>query len=97
MGKGTRAGRKSLRRRAPSRDPRPRILVVCEGEKTEPAYLKGFFRALQVRRHLFEIQIIGADTIQWRQFSTQHMINAAEQPALFETPYLSRVLDDADE
>lgn len=32
-------------RRPPFRDPKPTILVVCEGEKTEPQYLEGFKRA----------------------------------------------------
>lgn len=31
-----------LSRRQNVRDERPRILIVCEGKKTEPAYLKGF-------------------------------------------------------
>lgn len=29
-------------RRSPFLDPKPRILVVCEGKETEPQYLKGF-------------------------------------------------------
>ena len=29
-------------RRAPWREPKPRILCVCEGEATEPQYLNGF-------------------------------------------------------
>lgn len=40
-----------LRRRPPTRDPRPRILVLCEGAKCEPGYLKAFcrhFRATSV-------------------------------------------------
>jgi hypothetical protein len=32
-------------RRPPFRDPRPVILVVCEGKKTEPQYLTGFWKA----------------------------------------------------
>lgn len=31
-----------LRRRLPTRSPRTRILVVCEGEITEPAYFRAF-------------------------------------------------------
>lgn len=34
--------RKPARRKMPFRDPKPIILIVCEGEKTEPQYLKGF-------------------------------------------------------
>ena len=34
-----------LRRRGPTRDPRPLILVVCEGRKTEPQYIQAFCRA----------------------------------------------------
>ena len=32
-------------RRRPFLDPKPTILIVCEGEKTEPQYLEGFSRA----------------------------------------------------
>ena len=32
-------------RRTPSREPKPVILIVCEGQKTEPQYLEGFKRA----------------------------------------------------
>lgn len=35
---------RSLRRRKPVLDPRPRILVVCEGELTEPSYIDAFKR-----------------------------------------------------
>jgi hypothetical protein len=31
-----------IRRRGPSRQPKVRILVICEGKKTEPGYLKQF-------------------------------------------------------
>lgn len=31
-------------RRPPFRDPKPLILVLCEGENTEPEYLNGFKR-----------------------------------------------------
>lgn len=37
-----RDGGRPLRRRAAFRDPLPRILVVCEGEVTEPEYVDGF-------------------------------------------------------
>lgn len=33
---------RSIKRRGPSRQPKVRILVVCEGKKTEPGYLKQF-------------------------------------------------------
>ncbi len=29
-------------RRAPFREPKPVILIVCEGERTEPEYFEGF-------------------------------------------------------
>jgi hypothetical protein len=35
----------STRRRAPFRQPRTRLLVVCGGERTEPDYLNGLVRA----------------------------------------------------
>lgn len=34
-------------RRPPFRDPKPIILIVCEGEITEPEYFEGFWRACQ--------------------------------------------------
>jgi RloB-like protein len=42
-------------RRTPFRKPRPLILIVCEGEITEPEYLKGFANAF--RNPLVEIRI----------------------------------------
>jgi len=42
-------------RRKPFRDPKPRILVVTEGEITEPEYLKGFCRACQNQRVRIEV------------------------------------------
>ena len=33
---------RTIQRRGPSRQPKIRILVVCEGKKTEPLYLKRF-------------------------------------------------------
>jgi RloB-like protein len=34
-------------RRLPFREPKPIILIVCEGENTEPQYFKGLIRACQ--------------------------------------------------
>jgi hypothetical protein len=31
----------SLRRRKPKLEPRPRLLIVCEGQATEPSYFRG--------------------------------------------------------
>ena len=42
-------------RRPPFRDPKPIILVVCEGEKTEPQYLLGFVRACRNPRVRIEV------------------------------------------
>ncbi len=44
-------------RRTPSREPRRRILVVCEGEKTEPQYIEGFARAH--RDSIVDVKIAG--------------------------------------
>lgn len=41
--------RDSLRRRSPRIEPRPRILVVCEGAKTEPSYFADLSREEEVR------------------------------------------------
>jgi hypothetical protein len=37
-------------RRAPFREPKPVILIVCEGERTEPEYFEGFARACRNSR-----------------------------------------------
>ena len=42
MAKGRRHRKRKPPRRTPWRDPKPRILCVCEGEATEPQYLNGF-------------------------------------------------------
>jgi RloB-like protein len=42
-------------RRPPFREPRPIILIVCEGEKTEPEYFDGFARACRNARVTIEI------------------------------------------
>jgi hypothetical protein len=46
----------SLQRRRPFREPKRRILVLCEGERTEPLYLKALSRA---HRSLVEVWIEG--------------------------------------
>ena len=45
-----------LSRRKPSVEPRPRIHVVCEGEKTEPIYFDGLAHEEEVR--LVQIEIV---------------------------------------
>jgi hypothetical protein len=47
-----------LKRRAPRLAPRPRILVICEGEKTEPGYLNSLRITEKIR--LIEIEIVEA-------------------------------------
>jgi hypothetical protein len=47
----------SLRRHPATRDPKLRILVVCEGRKTEPAYFKAFQH--HVRNQLVHVEIQG--------------------------------------
>jgi hypothetical protein len=42
-------------RRAPFRDPKPVILIVCEGKRTEPEYLKGFVTACRNPRVRIEV------------------------------------------
>ena len=42
-------------RRPPFRDPKPTILVVSEGEKTEPEYFRGFARACRNPRVTIEV------------------------------------------
>ena len=42
-------------RRKPFKDPKPLILIVCEGEKTEPQYLDGFAKACKNPRVRLQI------------------------------------------
>jgi len=39
---GNGSSKRALSRRVSIKDERPRILIVCEGEKTEPNYFRGF-------------------------------------------------------
>ncbi|MDP1858854.1 MAG: RloB family protein [Gemmatimonadaceae bacterium] len=48
---------RSLDRRGPSRDPLPFLLIVCEGEVTEPEYLERFRRHFVNR--LVKIEVCG--------------------------------------
>jgi len=43
----------SFRRRAPQREPRELVLIVCEGEKTEPVY----FEALRKHKRLSNVEV----------------------------------------
>lgn len=43
-----RSRRSPLRRRSPKREPYPRVLIVCEGSKTEPMYLSEFIADRQL-------------------------------------------------
>ena len=48
---------RSLKRRRPSREPKPRFLIVCEGKVTEP----GYFNALRhEERCLLDMEIVPA-------------------------------------
>ena len=49
--------RKSLKRRAPSRVPRERILIVCEGKRTEPNYFQAMRRELNLTS--VEVEVVG--------------------------------------
>lgn len=55
MSRSLRDRESSLRRRGPSREPKHRILIVCEGKKTEPRY----FRELQhsFRNRLVHVEV----------------------------------------
>jgi hypothetical protein len=50
---------RDLRRRGPTRQPRDSILIVCEGEKTEPNYFDDLRRALALTT--VEVEIIGKE------------------------------------
>ncbi|HWO18308.1 MAG TPA: RloB family protein [Kofleriaceae bacterium] len=47
----------ALRRRSAYREPKHRILIVCEGKKTEPSYFKSFQH--HVRNRLVHVEIKG--------------------------------------
>lgn len=55
MGSSRRNRERKPGRRPASRDPKPKILVVCEGAVTEPEYLGGFQRAVKNPRVDIEI------------------------------------------
>ena len=55
MAKKTRNSRGYSPRRVNTREIRPRFLIVCEGEKTEPNYFKGF----RVPKLVIDIQGLG--------------------------------------
>jgi len=57
--RGKRGGRASLRRQ-PKRSTLPKILIVCEGEKTEPNYFKGLRDELKLSSARVEITGKGA-------------------------------------
>jgi hypothetical protein len=46
---------RDIRRRAPTRQPKRRLLIVCEGRETEPGYIRAFQR--EVRNPRVEIKI----------------------------------------
>lgn len=47
--------RRNLKRRPPRIDPRPRVLIVCEGGVTEPSYLKGLKQREEIR--LLDVEV----------------------------------------
>jgi hypothetical protein len=53
----------SLRRRGPVREPLPVILVVCEGEVTEPDYVDGFRRAYGANTVRVKVVAPGGDPV----------------------------------
>lgn len=61
MGGGRRNRKRKPPRRAPWREPKPRILCVCEGEVTEPDYLDGFRQS--VRNPRVEIEVAGGQGV----------------------------------
>lgn len=53
------ASGESLRRPSPKRKPNKRILIVCEGEVTEPTYFKFFVKSLNLQA--VDVQICGEE------------------------------------
>ncbi|MEQ1501355.1 MAG: RloB family protein [Myxococcota bacterium] len=58
MGSSRRSRDRRPARRAATRDPRRRLLVVCEGEVTEPTYIRGYEKL--VRNASVQIKVEGA-------------------------------------
>ena len=58
-----RSFRQKVQRRRPSRNPRRRILLLCEGERTEPEYFKDLKR--YHRTHLLEIVVDEYHGVPW--------------------------------
>lgn len=50
------------KRRADAQSPRPRILIVCEGERTEPAYFNALRQSLRLSKDLIDIRGEGMNT-----------------------------------
>ncbi|HYO51384.1 RloB family protein [Archangium sp.] len=48
---------RSIRRRGPTREPKRRILIVCEGQETERGYFKGFQH--EVRNPRVHVEVAG--------------------------------------
>lgn len=57
MVSGKRKGREArdLKRKSPSMEAHKRVLIVCEGEKTEPLYFQGLKRFYQLNSDIVEI------------------------------------------
>jgi len=55
MGSRRRHDEHSIRRRGPTREPKQRILIVCEGEETERGYFKAFQHAARNPRVHVEV------------------------------------------
>lgn len=55
MGSRRRDDERSIRRRGPTREPKQRILIVCEGEETERGYFKAFQH--EVRNPRVEVKV----------------------------------------
>lgn len=65
-----------LRRRRPSRQPLPRILIVCEGTRTEPGYFQGMRHLL---RSLVELEVSPGGTPKTLVERAVEMKKAAER------------------
>lgn len=62
MARGSRhTHERALTRRAPTRDPLPIVLIVCEGEVTEPQYLNAFRRVHGANTVRIRVEAPGGD------------------------------------
>lgn len=72
----------SFGRRAPTKNPRDRVLIVCEGEKTEPFYFSDLVRALGLSGT--DVRICGKECGSDPQSIVKYAFDAAKADGAFD-------------